>query len=99
MARFDVYAGVGASGTYVVDVQAPLLDGLATRVVIPLLPRETTPAVRELNPVVEIGDRSFVLMTQELAAIPRSLLRQPVASLTHRRDDITRALDTLFIGF
>lgn len=99
MARFDVYAGVGAAEGYVVDVQAPLLYGLATRIVIPLLPRDTTLAVRELNPIVDVGGRSFMLMTQELAAIPRSLLRQPVVSLADRRDDTTRALDTLFTGF
>ncbi len=76
-----------------------MLDGLATRVVIPLLPRDSTVAIQDLNPVIQIGDRSFVLMTRELAAVPRSILRQPIASLTHRRDDSTRALDTLFIGF
>ncbi len=99
MARFDVYAGVGAEEGYVVDVQSPLLYDLATRIVIPLLPHDTTLAVRELNPIVDVGGRSFVLMTQELAAIPRSFLRQPVVSLADRRDDITRALDTLFTGF
>ena len=99
MARFDVYAGVGAEEGYVVGVQAPLLYDLATRIVIPLLPRDTTLAVRELNPTVDVGGRSFMLMTQELAAIPSSLLRQPVVSLADRRDDITRALDTLFTGF
>ena len=99
MAQSDAYAEIGEDGTYTLDLPAPLLDDLATRVVNPLLPQETTPAIRALNPVVEIGDRSFVLITEKLAAIPRSLLRQPVASLTHRRDDITRALDTLFTGF
>jgi len=99
MARFDVYAGLGAGDGYVVDVQAPLLDGLATRVVIPLLPAERVSVIRNLNPLVQIGDRTFVAMTQELAAVPRAALRQPIASVDHLRDDIIRALDVLFTGF
>lgn len=51
MARFDVYAGLGAGDGYVVDVQAPLLDQLGTRVVIPLLPAERVSVIRNLNPV------------------------------------------------
>lgn len=34
MARFDLYSGVGSGKGYVVDVQADLLESLATRVVI-----------------------------------------------------------------
>jgi len=39
MARFDVYANTGAHAQttpYLLDVQSPLLDGLGTRVVVPL---------------------------------------------------------------
>ncbi|MBS1183360.1 MAG: plasmid maintenance protein CcdB, partial [Proteobacteria bacterium] len=37
MARFDVFPNPGGSG-YLLDVQADLLDGLNTRIVVPLLP-------------------------------------------------------------
>ena len=37
MARFDLYADLAGAKVYVVDVQAELLEALATRVVIPLL--------------------------------------------------------------
>lgn len=43
MARLDVYPSPGRGGGYVVDVQANLLEGLATRTVIPLLPAAVAP--------------------------------------------------------
>ena len=99
MARFDLYSGVGGGKGYVVDVQADLLESLATRVVIPLLPRDRTEAIRDLNPVVRVDDEDYVVMTQELSAVPRFSLRRKAGSLAGRRDELTRALDVLLIGF
>ena len=99
MARFDVYSGVGGGKGYVVDVQADLLELLATRVVIPLLPRDRAEAVRDLNPVVRVDEEDYVVMTQELSAVPRVILRRKVGSLAGWRDEITRALDVLLVGF
>ena len=75
------------------------LKSLATRVVIPLLPRDRAVAVRDLNPVVRVDDEDYVVMTQELSAVPRFSLRRKIGSLADRRDEITRALDVLLIGF
>jgi toxin CcdB len=99
MARFDLYADLAGANVYVVDVQAELLEALATRVVIPLLPRPAAKVIRDLNPVVRIDDEDYVVMTQELAAVPRSDLRRKVGSLSDRRDEIVRALDVLLTGF
>ena len=99
MARFDLYSGMGDGERYVVDVQADLLEPLATRVVIPLLPLGVTKVIRNLNPVVRIDDQDFVVVTQELSAVRRSELRRKVGSLADRRDEITRALDILLVGF
>jgi len=40
-----------------------------------------------------------VAVTQSLSAIPASILGQPVADLSDRRDEITSALDMLLHGF
>ena len=56
MAQSDAYAEIGEDGTRAVDVHPPLLGGIATPVVNPSLPRETTPAIQHLNPAVEVGD-------------------------------------------
>ncbi|WP_103174963.1 CcdB family protein [Paracoccus sp. SY] len=81
MARFDVYARPGGAG-YVLDVQANVLSGLNTRVVVPLLPLADAPnPAKQLNPVFEIGSEPHVMVTQFLAAVPRTLLRSPVSNL------------------
>lgn len=42
MAQYDVFLNSDGSG-YLLDVQSDLLDGLATRLVIPLLPASQAP--------------------------------------------------------
>ncbi|MGV6872775.1 CcdB family protein [Pseudochelatococcus sp. B33] len=99
MAQFDVYAGVGRQQRYVVDVQADLLEGLATRVVAPLVPRAEASVVNGLTPVVAIDGVEFVVLMPELVAIPLRELPQRVGTLSAFQDALKRSLDILFIGF
>lgn len=105
MARFDVY--VNPSGRtdvtpYLVDVQCNLLDGLDSRVVIPLRRAEHFADVqlpRTLMPVLRVGAQKLLLETPKLAAVPRRVLKQPVASLAQEQELIVAALDFLFQGY
>ncbi len=101
MAQFDVYrfAPGGAGFTFVADVQNKLLDGLATRVVVPLYPLKTgdKPILR-LNPAVEIEGQRYYLAIQEMSALRVKALVAKVASIEARRDDILAALDFLITG-
>lgn len=82
------------------DVQANVLSGLNTRVVVPLLPLSEAPIpAKRLNPVFKIGTEPHVMVTQFLAAIPRSLLGQPVTNLDDRHTEVMAALDMVLIGF
>lgn len=101
MARFDVYANPAAAERkhtpYFLDVQNDHVDGLGTRVVIPL--RKSAlfgPRARNLNPVLTVTDAEVVLDTATLGAVPTSLLRKPVANLRGAQAFIQEALDTLF---
>lgn len=99
MARHDVHPMPGGGAGYVLDVQADLLDHLATRTVVPLLPEAAAPKpLRDLNPVFDIADGRYVMLTQAIAAIPRRELKRPVASLADQHDSVTRALDILLVG-
>ncbi|WP_376689841.1 CcdB family protein [Wenzhouxiangella sp. EGI_FJ10409] len=99
MARFDVYRNAGGAG-YLLDVQSDLLQGLNTRVVVPLLPPEEAPQpARRLNPVLKVERTQVVMTTQFLAAVADSELGQAITRLEQDRDEITAALDMLFIGF
>lgn len=99
MARFDVFANPDGAG-YLLLVQSAILDNLNTRVVVPLLPQAQAPLpARTLNPVVDIGTDSVVMVTQFMAAVPCSILKHPLTTLESRRDDIVAAIDLLMQGF
>ncbi|MDB5376245.1 MAG: CcdB-like protein [Rubritepida sp.] len=100
MARFDLFRRARGAPGYLLQVQSDFLDALETRVVAPLLPPAAVPLpVRDLHPRFEIEGEPFLMATQLLGAIPRRELGRSVGSLAEHRDEITRALDTLLIGF
>jgi toxin CcdB len=105
MARFDVYANAGshaATTPYLLDVQSDLLDGLDSRMVIPLRSIKHFPKVKlssRLTPVFTIESEEFLLETPKMAAVPRKGLKSPVTSLSGEHDQITAALDFLFQGY
>ncbi len=99
MARFDVYLVDGVAG-YLVDVQSDLLSELNTRVAIPLMPlSEAPPPGRRLNPVFEIEGEAHALVTQYMAAVPRTLLKSVVADLRDDAAAVTDAIDFVMQGF
>lgn len=99
MARYDVFTGP-VDGSYPLDVQTDLVDYLKTRVVVPLLPADTTPPpVRRLHPTFEINGRKLVMATHLMAAVPLAELGEVRVNLDARHDDIVAALDMLFQGF
>lgn len=96
MAQFDLYR---LGNAYVIDVQADLLDGLNTRVVVPLLPEAEAPRpASRLNPVFLIEARPHVLVPQFMAAIPLAELGRKTGSLAQERDRIKPAIDMVFDG-
>lgn len=99
MSRFFVYKNPDGNG-YLLDLQADLHGHLASRVVAPLLPVEDMPFYAStLNPVFEIEGTKVVMATQGMAAVPVLMLKQPIATLEHRRGEIVAATDLLFQGF
>ncbi|MFC0269211.1 CcdB family protein [Kushneria aurantia] len=99
MARFDLLENEGGSG-YLLDVQADILSGLNTRVVVPLLPKSSAPSpAQRLNPVFSIEGQELVMATQFMAAVPEGELRSCVGNLADQQDDISGALEMLFLGF
>jgi toxin CcdB len=99
MAKFDVYQGPEGKAL-LLDVQADLLDALNTRMVVPLMVSGEAPIpAKRLNPVFEIDGIEYVMVTQFLASVPQSLLKNPVTKLPEQFEDVTTALDMLFQGF
>ena len=105
MARFDVYPNPGTHATttpYLLDVQSDLLDGLDTRMVIPLRSLKTFPNVKlsnRLTPVLTVQGEELLLETPKMGVVPQRVLKTPVTSLAGEQAQISAALDFLFQGY
>ncbi|MEZ5476577.1 MAG: CcdB family protein [Thiolinea sp.] len=105
MAQFTVYQNPSKHSRqaypYLLDIQHPILDELNTRMVIPLgrLASFKENAMQTLSPVVEFDGEKLVLLTPQIASVSTRLLKEPVGSLAHFRDDIIAALDFAVSGF
>lgn len=102
MARFDVYRFAARAAPLVVDVQADVLEDLASRVVVPLAPARNAgrEALPRLKPRITVDGKEYILMTTDIAALPRARLGPRVGNIqAEHRDDIINALDFLLVGF
>lgn len=102
MAKFDVYALASRSTALVLEVQSALLDDMATRLVIPLSRAASAPhaPASRLNPPMRIAGEDYILMTPNIASVPKSRLGPVIANIeADHRDTVTEALDFLFYGF
>lgn len=105
MARFDVYLNAGRHAKttpYLLDIQCDLLDGLDSRVVIPLRSLEHFPSVKlpeTLTPLLRIQGKVCLLETPKMGAVPLQLLKSPIATLVDEQAAITAALGFLFQGY
>jgi len=99
MARFDLYRDPDGDG-FLLDVQADMMRHLNTRIVVPLMPPDRAPKpARGLNPEFRIGEVTVVMVTQFLAAVPTSVLKDQVATLDQHHTIIVDAIDLLLQGF
>jgi toxin CcdB len=98
--QFGVYPMPRGHTGFLVDVQSRLLEDLATRVVVPLVPQAGAPRIpmKTLNPVLPFNGAAFVLMTQNMASIPVAQMGRSVGTLAAERDQIVRAIDALLSG-
>jgi toxin CcdB len=82
------------------EVQHALLSTLATTVVVPLRPVSAMQGaiLRTLTPVIEVEGREYVLVTPELAGVPRKALGTAVTNVEAQRSTVMAALDLLISG-
>lgn len=105
MARFDVYPNPGAHANitpYLLDVQSDLLDGLDSRVVIPLRRLAHFSKVKlptRLMPVLRVVGKDYLLETPKMGSVPKCILKASVDCLVEEQDQITAAMDFLFQGY
>lgn len=101
MAQFDIHRNNNLESAhefpYLLDIQSDILSGLDTRVVVPL--SENIKAIMHLNPIFEIDDKLYVLLTQELAGVHKSAFGEKCGSFKDKRSEIIAAIDFMISGF
>lgn len=99
--QFKVYAYKKESRYHLfVDVQSDIIDTPGRRMVIPLVSaRQLSDKVsRELYPVVYIGDKSYRLMTTDMASVTATVTGDEIADLSHQENEIKNAINLMFWG-
>ena len=83
-----------------VDIQDDLLSFMATRVVIPLTPRERNDydAIPTLAPTITVEGKRYVLLAPQLMHLKASQLGPIVAQLEAERHDVLRSVEMIFRG-
>jgi len=104
VARFDVYrhpiAKSRRSVPFLLSIQTDALDYLDTRIVVPLVAEKSFgPRVPFLHPTIDIEQEKIVVAMNELVAIERRLLGDPVANLQSHSTTIISALDYLVSAY
>ncbi len=104
MARYDVYANPETAERvripYLLDIQSDHIQGVQTRVVVPLWKADQlfNPS-EDLNPGFVVAGIKLAMDTPALGAVPVSILRQSVANLNDQQLLIQNALDMLLAGY
>jgi toxin CcdB len=103
MAQFDLRSNAGSPYAseipLLLEVQADLLDGLRSRVVVPLYRKPLRGrAISQLEPEVAWQGEPLVVATAELASVSVSSLGPVVGTLLPRRTELLAALDLLLTG-
>ncbi|MBN2735623.1 MAG: CcdB family protein [Spirochaetales bacterium] len=104
MAQYQVYENLSPNSKkvypYLIDVQATILNDLETRIVIPLATKEKfgKGIVKNLNPIIKINKKDYVLLTQQMAGIPCNQIGSSVCDCLSIRQDVLSAIDFLITG-
>jgi len=103
MQQFDIVENANPGSRrhvpYLLILQAPLFDELATRVVAPLIPLKSFgKPLAHLTPVISVADKSFVVSIAEIAGVPLAALGPKSDAISKGRLEIISALDFLFTG-
>lgn len=104
MGQFTLYANKNKSSNktypYFVDVQNNLMSELNSRLVIPLTPttKVKDKVAKKLCPIIHVGDSDFILVTNQMTTVPKSILKSEATSLEDYRYQIIDAIDMLITG-
>lgn len=98
LAQYDVYSIAGSSDLFL-ELQANNVQGLSTKIGAPLIIKgRFDRPIHRLQPELDIGERTYTMLTRHIFSIPAADLKEPRANLVASDYRITSALDLLFHG-
>ena len=104
MAQFDVYPNPSKHTQkhypYLLDIQSPYISDIATRIVIPLgyAALFKNEAMTNLTHEISFEDDLLLLLTPQISSVPAKILKEPIGSLSHFREQIINSLDFAVAG-
>lgn len=103
MAQYDVFANPSNSSAagipYVVVIQSDLLDGLATRLTVPLAVLDVAGKVpTALCPVIVVQGQRLHALAHYAAPLPAKLLRRLVGNVAAQASALVAAMDAVLSG-
>ncbi|MGD0958552.1 MAG: CcdB family protein [Methylomonas sp.] len=102
MAQFTLYRNTNRQTQdrypFLLDVQNDFLEALKTRLVIPVVKLADHKPILRLNPVFSWEQVRYMLIVQEMAAIPSNNMGEKVTDLEALRAEILAAIDLLITG-
>jgi len=104
MAQFDVYLNLSkhtrTTYPFILDIQNELIADIATRIVVPLASAEyfSREEMKGLTPRIEFEGVDLLIMMPQIASMPARVLKKPIGTLLHMRDEIISALDFAITG-
>jgi toxin CcdB len=104
MAQFDVYANPSKQSRqvypFIVDVQNSIIEGLSTRLVIPLTNQRylQNRSLPRLTPEIEYEGDIYLLLIPQLTSMPAHLLKEPIGTIRSLRNLVVDAIDFAVTG-
>lgn len=103
MAQYDVFPNPSRSGAegipYVVVIQSDLLDGLLTRLAMPLAEPDAAAKVPTvLCPTISVNGRRLYALAHYTAPLPARLLQRPVDNVAAQASALVAAVDAVLSG-
>lgn len=104
MAQFDVYKNPNTRTKkqfpYIVDVQNEVIAEIDTRIVIPLGKASLfdNEYMGRLTPGIDYEGEKLILLAPQITSVPVKLLKNPIGTIEHLRDEIINVLDFATTG-
>ncbi len=100
--QFDIVENLNASTLkqypFLVILQHDRVNAIQSVIAAPLVERTTALAGTKIHPEVVIDSQTYIVLVEQLAAIPRKFGGNKVGTAESKRYELVAAIDLLFTG-